>query len=46
MLTVMIILVIAAFIATLVAAAGKIPLYVGVIVLCIIELIRTLPMGK
>jgi len=48
MLTVMIVLAIAAFIAAILSAAGKwaIPLWVSVIILCVIELIRTLPLGK
>lgn len=46
MLTVMVILVVGAFVATVVSAMGKCPLWVAVTLLCIIELIRVLPMGK
>lgn len=49
MLTVLIILVIAAFLVTLASAAWtppKAPLWVSVLLLCVIELIRVLPLGK
>jgi len=48
MLTVMIILAVAAFICTVASAArpASVPLWVGVILLCIIELLRALPLGK
>jgi hypothetical protein len=48
MLTVLIILVLAAFIVTVASAASptKVPLWVAVLLLCIIELLRTLPLGK
>lgn len=47
-LTVILLLVIAAFICTIVAAAkgDKFPLWPAVTLLCVIELIRTLPLGK
>ena len=44
MLTVMIVLVLAAFIVTIAAAMNKAPLWVAVIILCLIELIRILPL--
>jgi len=44
MLTVMIVLVLAAFIVTIASAVGKAPLWVSVIILCLIELIRILPL--
>lgn len=43
MLTLMIVLVLTAFIAAIASAAGRCPLWVSVIVLCLIELIRVLP---
>ena len=43
-LTVMLILVICAFITAIVAAIGRCPLWVSVILLCIVELIRVLPL--
>lgn len=46
MLTVMILLVVSAFVVTIVSAMGKCPLYVAVLVLCLMELLRTLPLGK
>jgi hypothetical protein len=46
MLTVMICLVAAAFICTIVAALGKCPEWVPIFILCVIELIRVLPLGK
>ena len=46
MLTVFVILVVAAFIVTLVSATGKVPLWVAVVILCVIELLRVLPLGK
>lgn len=48
MLTVLLILAIAAFICTLLAAArpGWCPLWVAVVLLCVIELIRQLPIGR
>jgi len=46
MLTVMIILAVAAFVATVVSAMGKCPLWIAVTLLCIIELLRVLPLGK
>lgn len=46
MLTVFVILVVTAFIVTLVSAAGKVPLWVAVVILCVIELLRVLPLGK
>jgi hypothetical protein len=46
MLTVIGFLVAAAFICTIVSAIGKCPLWVAVVLLCVIELIRILPIGK
>jgi len=44
--TVMVLMVLAAFITAIVAAMGKCPLWVSVILLCIIELIRVVPGGR
>ncbi len=46
MLTVMICLVAAAFICTIVSALGRCPLWVAVLLLCVVEMIRVLPLGK
>ena len=46
MLTVVIILALSAFIVTILAALNRAPLYVAVLVLCLIELLRALPLGR
>jgi len=43
MLSVLLVLVLAAFVAAVVAAIGKCPLWVAVILLCVVELLRVLP---
>ena len=43
MLTVFVILVLAAFVVAILSAIGKAPLWVSVILLCVIELLRILP---
>ena len=46
MLTVVLLLVIAAFICTVLSGAGyPPPLWVAVLLLCVLELLRTLPLG-
>lgn len=44
MLTVVLLLVVAAFICTIVSAIGKCPLWVGVLLLCVVALIQTVPL--
>ena len=44
MITVMLLLVIAAFAISVANAMGKAPLWAAVIILCVIELIRDLPL--
>lgn len=46
MLTVLLLLAIAAFLCTLASALNKCPLWVPVLLLCIIEMLRQLPLGK
>jgi hypothetical protein len=46
MLTVIGIIVVAAFIVTIVSAIGRCPLWVAVILLCVVELLRVLPIGR
>lgn len=46
MLTVFLLLALSAFVCTILSAIGKVPLWVGVVLLCIIELLRALPLGK
>jgi ABC-type phosphate/phosphonate transport system permease subunit len=41
-----VLLAVAAFIAAVVGAMGKCPWWVSVILLCLIELLRALPLGK
>jgi hypothetical protein len=43
MITVLFILVIAAFLTCVASAAGKCPVWVSVLMLCVIELLRVLP---
>jgi len=46
MFTVLAILAVAALIVAILSAIGKAPLWVSVIILCIIELLRVLPLGR
>lgn len=47
MLTVLVILAVAAFICVVLSAANyPPPLWVGVLLLCVIELLRALPLGR
>lgn len=46
MLTVFLLLALVAFICAVAAAMGKCPLWVSVIILCVIELLRNLPLGR
>ena len=46
MLTVFVILALVALILAVTAATGHTPLWASVIMLCIIELVRALPMGR
>lgn len=46
MLTVIGFLVAAAFICTIISALGRSPLWVAVLLLCIVELVRILPLGR
>jgi hypothetical protein len=46
MITVLFVLALAAFIVTVLAAIGKAPVWVSVLILCVIELLRTLPLGR
>jgi hypothetical protein len=44
--TVIGVLVIAAFICVIVAAIGKCPVWVSVLLLCVVELLRVAPLGR
>ena len=46
MLTVFLLLAVSAFVVTILAALNRAPLYVAVLVLCVIELLRALPLGR
>lgn len=46
MFTVIICLVVAAFICTIVAAMGKCPVWVPMLLLCVVELVRIMPVGR
>lgn len=46
MLTVILTLVVGAFLTTIAAAVSKCPLWVPVLLLCVVELLRTLPLGR
>jgi len=46
MLTVFLLLAIAAFVCTILNAIGKCPIWVAVVLLCLIELLRAVPLGK
>ena len=46
MLTVFVILAIGAFVLTLLAAINRVPLWIAVVILCLIELLRALPLGR
>jgi hypothetical protein len=45
MLTVFLLLALAAFVCTVVAALGKCPVWIPVLLLCLIELLRAVPLG-
>lgn len=46
MLTVSLLIVVSAFICTVVSAIGKCPLWVAVILLCIFALLQVMPVGR
>jgi len=46
MLTVSLLLALAAFICTMLSIRPYVPLWVGVTLLCIIELLRSMPLGR
>jgi hypothetical protein len=46
MLTVILLLALAAFIVTIASAVGRAPLWVAVLILTVIELLRALPLGR
>lgn len=46
MLTVLLVVALLAVACTIVAALGKCPIWIPVFLLCVIELVRVLPLGK
>jgi hypothetical protein len=46
MLTVFLLLAVAAFVVAILSAIGKAPLWVSVLLICLIELLRALPLGR
>lgn len=46
MLTVFLLLALSAFVTAILSAIGRCPLWVSVLLLCLIELLRALPLGK
>lgn len=46
MLTVILIIAIAAFVCTIINALGKCPAWIPLLLLCLIELLRALPLGR
>ena len=46
MLTVIGFVIIAAFICAIVSAIGRCPLWISVVLLCVVELLRILPLGR
>jgi ABC-type phosphate/phosphonate transport system permease subunit len=45
-LTVFVLLAIGAFVLTLLAAINRVPLWIACVILCLIELLRALPLGR
>lgn len=46
MLTVTMVLLLAAFVCTIASAMSKCPVWVPVLLLCVLELVRLLPLGR
>lgn len=46
MLTVTLLLAVAAFVVTICSALNRCPLWVGVLLLCVLEMLRALPFGR
>lgn len=46
MLTVFLLLALAAFVVTIASAIGRAPLWVAVLILSVIELLRAIPLGR
>jgi hypothetical protein len=46
MLTVFVLLAVAAFVVTIVSAMQRCPLWPAVLILCVIELLRAIPLGR
>ena len=46
MLTVFLVIALTAFVVTILDALGKAPLWIAVLLLCIIEMLRAIPLGR
>jgi hypothetical protein len=46
MLTVIALLVLSAFVVAILSAIGKAPLWVAVLLICVVELLRIFPLGR
>lgn len=46
MVTVTLLFAVAAFVVTIVSAMGRCPLWVAVLLLCVLEMLRALPFGR
>lgn len=46
MMTVFVILSLTAFVCTIASAMGRCPVWIPVLILCLIELLRALPLGR
>lgn len=46
MITVFFLLAVSAFVVAILSAIGKAPLWVAVVLLCVLELLRTVPLGR
>jgi ABC-type phosphate/phosphonate transport system permease subunit len=46
LITVSMILAISAFVLTLLAAINRVPLWIACVILCLIELLRAVPLGR
>ena len=46
MVTVLLLLALAAFVVTVLSAMGRVPLWIAVLLLCVAELLRDVPLGR
>ena len=46
LITVFVLLAVSAFVLTLLAAINRVPLWIACVILCLIELLRAVPLGR